>query len=114
MTAPSLGAVLGSAAISGLLAPRQIGSSAISAKAAKDINGSNQRFFNEQRNYAAGQYDQYGIPFIPGLSTSMSSPLPRYSQQIGNRNVQQSIPGMRPQPGQGTDVSNAFAPPLQL
>jgi len=71
-----------------------------------------QTFYNAQRDWMQALYAQNGVPFVPGITNSDSSPLPRYSQQLGSRNVASAFPGIAPQRGMLTDVNQYVNPPL--
>lgn len=95
-------------------APRGIGSAKVSADAQKFMQAQQQDFMREQRDFIQGAYDAHGIPFIPGLTTGGgSSPLPRHTQALGNRNVTTSVPGLKPVAGAPVGgVSGAMGVPL--
>jgi hypothetical protein len=114
MNAAMLSALAGKATANQVTAPRGIGSSKVTADAQKYMQHQQQDFAREQRDYIAGQYESYGIPFIPGLTTSGgSSPLPRHTQALGNRNVTSSVPGLAPVKGAPVSgVSGAMGIPL--
>jgi len=98
---------------SSLAAPRGIVSSSITANAQKSINKNNLNFAREMYDKTSNQYQMHGIPFIPGLTTGGSSPLPLHTQALGNRNVTTGIPGLRPMPGAPmSGVSGAMGLPL--
>jgi hypothetical protein len=113
MNAALLSALAGKATANQVTAPRGIASSKVTADAQKAMQQQQQDFMREQRDYVAGQYELNGIPFIPGLTTSSSSPLPRHTQALGNRNVTSSVPGLAPVKGAPVSgVSGAMGLPL--
>jgi len=71
-----------------------------------------QAFYNQQRDYMQQQYLANGVPWVPGLTNSGSSPLPTYTQQIGSRAVHSAIPGLAPRTGVPNELNMSFAPPL--
>jgi len=89
-----------------------LGTARIQADTQKYLQSNQHNFFNEQKNWAAKQYTDQGIPFIPGLSTSMSSPLPRTSQVIGNRAHTSQIPGAQLSGGAWNPINGVVNPPL--
>lgn len=94
----AVGAAIGVEGVKGVTQPRGIASSKITANAQKSINASNQNFIREQRDWTADKYEKYGVPFIPGLTTSGGgSPLPKHTQALGNRNITTQVPGLTPQ-----------------
>lgn len=75
---------------------RGIISTSMNNKTAKQMQSSSQNFAREMRDWTSSQYDKYGVPFIPGMSSTLASPFPKYTQAIGNRSVTTPIPGMNP------------------
>jgi len=113
MNAALLSALAGKASANQVTAPRGIGSAKVTADAQKQMQQQQQEFMREQRDYVPDLYGEHGIPFIPGLTTNSSSPLPRHTQVLGSRNVTSSVPGLAPVKGAPVSgVSGAMGLPL--